>query len=140
MAKDAEAHAEEDKKRKEAIEARNLLDSAIYQAQKLKNDNGDKISDDDKKTLDEAVEAAQKVVKDDKASKEDLEKAAKELNDKLMPIGAKMYAREAGSDSDQQAQKEETSSEDGESTAKRTDKKSDDKDGPVEGEVVDEEK
>jgi len=135
MAKEAEAHAEEDKKKKEAVEARNLLDSAIYQAEKLKNDNGDKLSDDDKKTLDEAVEAAQKVVKDDKASKDELEKAAKELSDKLMPIGAKMY--ESASASGGTGPEGADSSPDGSSAdAGSSDKK--DKDGPVEGEVVDE--
>src|ERR1700761_1981764 len=56
MAKDAEAHAEEDKQKREAVEARNMLDGGIYQAEKLKSDNGDKLSDDDKKALDEAVE------------------------------------------------------------------------------------
>src|SRR5690606_7502420 len=61
MAKDAEAHAEEDKKRREAVDARNQLDSAIYSAEKLKSDNADKISDEDKKTLDEAIEEAKKV-------------------------------------------------------------------------------
>jgi molecular chaperone DnaK len=127
MAKDAEAHAEEDKAKKEAVEARNLLDSAVYQAEKLKSDNGDKISDDDKKTLDEAVEAAKKVVKDDKASKDDLEKAAKDLNDKLMPIGAKMYEQAAA----------ETPEEDKTAEA---DKKSDKGDDPIEGEVVNDDK
>jgi len=56
MAKEAEAHAEEDKAKKEQVEARNMLDSAVYQAEKLQKDNGDKLSDDDKKTLTEAVE------------------------------------------------------------------------------------
>ncbi|HEX8182787.1 MAG TPA: molecular chaperone DnaK [Candidatus Saccharimonadales bacterium] len=140
MAKEAEAHAEEDKQRKDAVEARNLLDSAIYQAEKLKNDNGDKLSDDDKKSLDEAVETAQKTVKDDKATKEDLEKAAKELSDKLMPIGAKMY-EQAAKDAPADAEGSDTDgSTDSESTAKRTDTKTDDADGPVEGEVVDEKK
>ncbi|MDB5181522.1 MAG: dnaK [Candidatus Saccharibacteria bacterium] len=125
MAKEAEAHAEEDKQRKEIVEARNLLDGAVYQGEKMKNDNGDKLSDDDKKTLDEALEAAKKIVKDEKASKEDLEKAAKELSDKMMPIGAKMY---------EQASAEETSSDDSASDDKKDDK---DGDGPVEGEVVD---
>ncbi len=123
MAKEAEAHAEEDKKKRESIDARNQLDSAVYQAEKLKSDNGDKLSEEDKKTLDEAVEAAKKVVKDEKADKDELEKAAKELNDKLMPIGAKMY---------EQAQKEDKPSEEGDSKG--------DKEEPVEGEVVDEEK
>src|SRR5690606_6038141 len=91
MAKEAEAHAEEDRKKREAIEARNQLDSAVYQAEKLKSDNKDKITDEDKKTLDEAIEAAKKVVKDEKADKYELEAAAKVLTDKMKPIGAKMY-------------------------------------------------
>lgn len=118
MAKEAEAHAEEDKKKREAIDLRNQLDSAVYNAEKLKTDNGDKLSDDDKKTLDEAVEAAKKVVKDEKADKDALEAATKELNDKIMPIGAKLY---------EQAAAEEKPSENGE----------EDKDDTVEGEVVD---
>ncbi len=127
MAKEAETHADEDKAKKELVEARNLLDSAVYQAEKLKKDNGDKISDDDKKTLDEAIETAQKVVKDDKAAKDDLEKAASELNDKLMPIGAKMYEQTSADSS-------------AESSAESDDKKSGkgkSKDEPIEGEVVD---
>jgi molecular chaperone DnaK len=124
MAKEAEAHADEDKKKREAVEARNLLDSAIYQAEKLKSDNGDKLTDDDKKTLDEAVEAAKKVVADDKSDKDALEGAAKELNDKLMPIGAKLYEQTEASQDDKPEE----------------DKAKDDKDGPIEGEVVDDKK
>src|SRR3984885_4544898 len=67
MAKDAEAHAEEDKKKREAVEARNMLDSAIYQADKMKSDNKEKITEDDTKAIDEAVETAKKVVADEKA-------------------------------------------------------------------------
>lgn len=126
MAKEAETHADEDKAKKELVEARNLLDSAVYQAEKLKKDSGDKISEDDKKTLDEAVEAAKKVVADDKADKEALENATKELNDKLMPIGSKMY---------EQASADEAKSEDTEDS--KDDKPDDKKDEAVEGEVVD---
>ena len=121
MAKEAEAHADEDKARKEAVEARNLLDSAVYQAQKLKDE--EKVSDDDKKAIEEAMEEAKKVVADDKASKDDLEAAAKKLNDVLMPIGAKMY---------EQAAKEQPA----EDKAAADDKGK--KDDAVEGEVVDE--
>jgi molecular chaperone DnaK len=130
MAKEAEAHADEDKTKKDLVEARNLLDSAVYQAEKLKKDNGDKLSDEDKKTLDEAVEAANKVVADDKADKEALENATKELNDKLMPIGSKMY---------EQAQAEESKSDDSKKSDSE-DAKSDKKDEAVEGEVVDKDK
>ncbi len=125
MAKDAEAHAEEDKKKKEAVEARNMLDSAVYQAEKLKSDHKDKLAEDDVKTLDDAVDEAKKVVKKDDADREELEAAAKALNDKIMPIGAKMY---------EQAAKDEKPAEDAETS---DDKKTDD---PVEGEVVDDKK
>ncbi|HEX5744116.1 MAG TPA: molecular chaperone DnaK [Candidatus Saccharimonadales bacterium] len=128
MAKDAEAHADEDKAKKEAVEARNLLDGAVYQAEKLKKDSGDKLSDEDKKTLDEAVEAAKKVVADEKADKDKLEAAAKELNDKLMPIGAKMY---------EQAQPGPESDDSEKSGDKKADKKAGKNDEAVEGEVVD---
>jgi len=142
MAKEAEAHAEEDKQRKDAVEARNLLDSAVYQAEKMKNENGDKLSDEDKKTLEDAIEETQKIVKDDKASKDDLEKATKDLNDKLMPIGAKMY-EQASKDA---ADTESADDENAESTAKVVDNddapkdKKSDKTGPVEGEIVDDKK
>lgn len=129
MAKDAEAHAEEDKKKRESVDARNSLESAIYQAEKLKTDNKDKISEEDMKTLDEAVEIARKVSKDEAADKDALEAAGKELTDKLMPIGAKMY---------EQAAKDEAPAEesaDAENSEKNDEKE---KDEPVEGEVVDE--
>jgi molecular chaperone DnaK len=122
MAKDAETHAEEDKARKEAVEARNLLDGTVYQAEKMSKDNADKLSDDDKKTLEEAVAAAKKVTEDDKASKEDLEKAASELNEKIMPIGSKLYEAAAAEEAPAEAS--------GEAETKE----------PIEGEVVDEKK
>jgi chaperone protein DnaK len=89
MAKEAESHAEEDKKRREVAEARNMLENAIYQAEKLKNDNKDKLSEEDIKTLDEAIKEAKGSVEVE--DKDKLESALKALNDKLMPIGAKMY-------------------------------------------------
>jgi molecular chaperone DnaK len=128
MAKEAEAHADEDKQKRESVDARNMLDNAVYQAEKLKTEHKDKVSDEDVKTIDEAVEAAKKVVQDEKADKEALETAAKELNEKIMPIGAKMY---------EQASKDEQPSED---SADKTDDKTSDKDEPVEGEVVDDKK
>jgi molecular chaperone DnaK len=129
MAKEAEEHAEEDKAKKEMVESRNVLDGALYQAEKLKNDNGDKISDDDKKILDDAIEAAKKVVADETADKDTIDAAAKELNDKMMPIGSKLY---------EQASAEAAPNQDGD--ASDDSKKSDTKDDPIEGEVVDKDK
>ena len=122
--KEAEIHAEEDKKKRESVDARNTLENAIYQAEKMPNEYKDKISDEDKKTVVSAVEDAKKVKDDDKADKDALEKATKTLQDTIMPIGAKLY----------QAANEEKSADDLKS---QDDSKKRDKDEPVEGEVVD---
>ena len=122
MRQDAEAHAEEDKLKRESVEAKNVLDSAIYQAEKLKDDNKDKVSEDDAKVIVEAVTEAKKTAEKDDASKEDLEKAAKELTDKIMPIGAKLY---------EQAAKDEAPADGAEAKADGGSEE------PIEGEVVD---
>lgn len=118
--KEAEMHAEEDKKKKETIDAKNHLENAIYQAEKMPDEYKDKISDEDKETIKKAVEDAKKTLNDDASDKDKLEQAAKDLNDRIMPIGAKMY---------------QSSSEDAKTEDKKDDKSSDDE--PVEGEVVD---
>jgi len=117
--KEAEAHADEDKKKREAVESRNTLENAIYQAEKMPDEYKDKISDDDKKVIVEAVEEAKK--HKDATDKDELEKAGKELMEKIQTIGAKLY---------EAAAKEES---------EKSDDKADEKKGdePVEGEVVD---
>ena len=120
--KEAEAHADEDKKKKEAVEAKNQLENAIYQAEKMPTEYKDKISDEDKDTIEKAVTAAKEVLEKSADDKDALEQAAKDLNERIMPIGAKMY-QQASSEAD---------------SAKSDDKKSDEKsDDAVEGEVVD---
>ena len=119
--KEAEAHAEEDKKKKDSVDARNHLENTIYQAEKMPNEYKDKISDEDKETIKSAVEEAKKVLNDADADKDKFEEATKELSDKIMPIGAKLY----------QAASEDSKSDD----KKSDDSKSDNE--PVEGEVVD---
>ena len=121
--RDAEAHAEEDKKKKEAIEAKNILENTIYQAEKMPDEYKDKISDEDKETIKNAVKDAKEVLENKADDKDALEAATKELNDKIMPIGAKMY-RAAADDKKDDAKADSDS-----------DKKSDD--DAVEGEVVD---
>ena len=118
--KEAELHADEDKKKRETVDAKNQLENAIYQAKKMPDEFKDKISDDDKKAIDEAVKEAEK--HKDADDKDELEAAIKALQDAIMPIGAKMYQQAA---------------EDNKADESTGDKKSD-KDEPVEGEVVDE--
>ncbi len=119
--RDAEAHAEEDKKKKEAIEAKNILENTIYQAEKMPDEYKDKISDDDKETIRSAVKDAKEVLENKADDKDALEAATKELNDKIMPIGAKLY-QAAADDKKSDGDKSDS------------DKKDDD---AVEGEVVD---
>ena len=119
--KEAEAHAEEDKKKREAIDAKNQLENSIYQAEKMPEEFKDKISEDDVKTIKDAVEEAKKVLNDSASDKEKLEEAQKTLNNVLMPIGAKMY--QSGSEEKPTAEPmDDTSNDDGDA---------------VEGEVVD---
>jgi len=117
--KEAESHADEDKKKREAVDARNTLENAIYQAEKMPNEYKDKISDEDKKVITDAVEEAKKHEKSD--DKEELEAAGKELMEKIQAIGAKLY---------EAAAKEES---------EKAEKPADDKKAnePVEGEVID---
>ena len=135
MAKEAETHADEDKKKRDAVEARNILDNTIYQAEKMKSDYGDKMSAEDKEVLEGAIKDAKEISQD--SSKESIEAATKALNDKLMPIGAKMY--EAAKEADA-ADTDEDATNDDKTTGSKSEKKKNDKkdDGAVEGEVVDE--
>lgn len=121
MRQEAEAHAEEDKKRKEVVEAKNQLDSSIYQAEKMRKDYEKQLSDEDMKSLNDAIDTAKKSQESD--DKEAVEKAAKDLLDAIMPIGAKMYEAKAA---EGESANDETA----------TDKEAG-KDDAQEGEVVD---
>lgn len=123
--KEAELHADDDKKKRDAAEAKNMLAQSIYQAEKMPDEFKDKLSDDDKKVIEEAVKTAKEHEKSD--DKDELEKALKDLNEKIMPIGSKMY--EAAS---KEAKPEDANAP--EADAKKA------TDEPVEGEVVDDKK
>ena len=124
--KEAELHADEDKKKREAIDAKNHLENAIYQAKKMPDEFKDKISSDDKKTLEDAIAEAEK--HKNAEDKDELEAATKALGDVTMSIGAKLYQQQA---EDKKAEEE------ADAKAKATDDKKPGKDEPVEGEVVD---
>ncbi len=87
--KEAEAHAEEDKKKKELIETKNQADNLIYGLEKVIKENGDKLNEDDKKKLQDAIEKAKK-----ECESEDIEtvkKAIDELTNVSNGIVSKMY-------------------------------------------------
>ncbi|HXI87706.1 MAG TPA: molecular chaperone DnaK [Parvularculaceae bacterium] len=91
MVKDAEAHADEDKKRRERVEARNHGEAAVHQTEKALKDYGDKISADDKTAIEDAVAAMRKVLGDDNASVDDIKAAQETLLQKSMKLGEAMY-------------------------------------------------
>lgn len=134
MQKEAEAHAGEDKQKRELVEARNGLDSAIYTSEKMVKDNGDIISDEDKKVVEDAVKAAKDKI--EAGSKDELEKAAKELLDKVQPVGTKLHEN-VKEEADKEAKKAETEVEGGDNPSTSSGQE---KEGPVEGEVVEKDK
>ncbi|MFH1089481.1 MAG: molecular chaperone DnaK [Candidatus Uhrbacteria bacterium] len=89
MKREAEAHATEDAKKREQIEHKNLADSMVYTTEKMLKDAGDKISADEKKEVEEKLEALKKVKDGD--DHEAIKKAADELTNVAQKVGAKMY-------------------------------------------------
>lgn len=127
MKKDAEAHAGEDKKKRELIEARNIADTMVYTTEKMMKDVAEKnisITDEEKKKVEDGL-AKLKEVKD-KDDVEEIKKVSDELSTAAQAVGMKMYQEEQ---SKQQAPEGE----------QKTEEKKDDN-GPVEGEVVDDKK
>ena len=93
MQKDAELHADEDKKKKEKIEAKNHADTLVYSTEKALKDYGDKVDADTKKSIEEKLEALKKVMVGDDA--EVIKKAADELTQVSMKLGEVMYKEAA---------------------------------------------
>ena len=87
--KDAEAFAEEDKKKKEVIDTRNQADSVILGLEKMVRDSGDKISAEEKETVEKAIEQAKKDIQAENA--DDIRKALETLSKTTEPIVTKLY-------------------------------------------------
>ena len=87
--KDAEAFAEEDKKRKEVIDTRNQADSVILGLEKMLRDSGDKLSQEEKDSLTSAIEQAKKDIQAENA--DDIRKALETLSKTTEPIVTKLY-------------------------------------------------
>ena len=95
MVKDAEAHADEDKKQKDSIQSRNELDTLIFSTEKSLGEHGDKLKPEEKKDVEDAIKEAKEKLKElDKksASKEEYEAVRDELAKKAQKIGEIIYA------------------------------------------------
>ena len=91
MKNEAEQYAEEDRKRKEMVEARNNADNVAYQAEKALEELGDKVPDDIKNQVNEKVAEVRKVLEDENADAETLTRVTDELSKVVQQIGAAAY-------------------------------------------------
>ncbi len=89
MVKEAEIHAEEDKRYKELIEVKNKADSIVYSTQKSLNDFGDKISESEKKDIQEAIDATKKAM--ESGTKEEIEAKMNDLINKAHKLAEEAY-------------------------------------------------
>lgn len=92
MKQDAETHADEDKKKREEIEVKNVADTMVYTVEKMLTEHKDKISDEEKKTIEEKLEALKQVKDGDDIDA--IKKASDELSQESQKIGAKIYQQE----------------------------------------------
>jgi molecular chaperone DnaK len=121
MKKDAESHAEEDKKKQELIETKNIADTMAYTTEKMMKEVEEKkvdVSDEEKNKVNEALKSLKEVK--DKDDVEAIKKASEELSKVAQVVGTKMY----------QAQQSAAPS------AEKKEEKSTEDNGPIEGEVV----
>jgi len=93
LVKEAEAKREEDKKKKESVEARNHAESALYQAEKTITDNKDKVSEVDQKEAQTKIESLKSELSNSSTTKEALDTKTKELSDLMMKIGQSIYSQ-----------------------------------------------
>jgi len=89
MRKDGELHAEEDRQRKEEIEARNEADSTVYRSEKMLKDNKDKVSDSDRSNVETAINEVKEALKGTDAAA--IKAANDKLNEVAQNIGAELY-------------------------------------------------
>ncbi|MEZ5084846.1 MAG: molecular chaperone DnaK [Tessaracoccus sp.] len=123
MVKDAEAHAEEDRKRREAVDTRNEADALVFRTEKLLSENEDKIGDDVKAPVVEAVDALKEALKGEDTDA--IKSAMDDLNSKAAAMGQAMYAAAQAAQSEASAESQPTE---------------DNADDVVDAEIVDDEK
>ena len=90
MVKEAEAHAEEDRKRREAVELRNEADNLVFRTEKLLSENADKINDDVKKPVEEAIAELKTALEGE--DNDAVKAAVEKLNTTSAQLGQAMYA------------------------------------------------
>ena len=121
MVKEAEAHAQEDKKARESIEARNTAESVVYQTEKALKDYGDKVSESEKSNIESAINELKEALKNQNASAEELKSLTEKVQNASMTLGQKIYEQ-----AQQNAQNSQAQNAGGENTASSDQGKNDD--------------
>ncbi|WP_373033265.1 molecular chaperone DnaK, partial [Sulfurovum sp.] len=96
MVQDAEANKAEDEKRKEVVEARNQADALVHQTRKSLTDLGENFDAAEKESIEAAIIDLEETLKDDSATKEQIEEKVKVLTEKSHKLAEAMYAKEQG--------------------------------------------
>ena len=94
MVKDAELHKEEDKKRKDAVEARNQADALVHQTEKSMNELGEKVPADDRSNIEAALNDLKEVLKDENSSKEQIDAKVEALSKASHKLAEAMYKKD----------------------------------------------
>jgi molecular chaperone DnaK len=131
MKKDAEAHAEEDKKRAEEVQTRNEADNAVYRSEKMLKETGDKISGDAKARIEKATGDVKEALKGGDFAA--IKSASEKLNEAWQAVSADLYKAAGEKAQAQQAGGTQTGSTSSEAKGKKDE-------GVIDAEVVDENK
>ena len=94
MVKDAELHKEEDKKRKDAVEARNQADALVHQTEKSMNELGEKVPAEDRSNIEAALNDLKEVLKDENSSKEQIDAKVEALSKASHKLAEAMYKKD----------------------------------------------
>jgi len=105
MVQDAEANKAEDEKRKEIVEMRNQADALVHQTKKSLSDLGENFDATEKANIETAITDLETVLKDDSATKENIEEKVKTLTEKSHKLAEAMYAKEEAGKADPKAKK-----------------------------------
>ena len=113
LVKEAEQHADEDRTRRESVEAINSADSMAYQTERMITENGDKISDDDKEGLTTLIESIKEELKAEAPDVEKLQGLVAQLEELRMKVGQQIYEA-VGAEGEADAEEEKSADVDGE--------------------------
>ena len=113
LVKEAEQHADEDRTRRDSVEAVNSADSMAYQTERMITENGDKISDEDKESLTTLIEAIKEELKAEAPDVEKLQGLVAELEELRMKVGQQIYEA-VGADGEADAEEQPAADADGE--------------------------